>query len=99
MQEKKIANEVIEQLAENESSEIYTDNKNIMQIQTSFYFKLYTPTKVNYKTQDRLLSNIKTKITQEQKKTLDAPITEEEIKKALFQMEIGKSPGIDGIPV
>ena len=71
----------------------------MIEIATNFYTNLYTPNKVNTKTQDKLLKNVKTKLTTDQKDQLDALITEEEIKTAIFQMLSGKSPGIDGVPV
>ena len=99
LEKRKISNDSIGQLAEEKDGEIYTDNENIIKIATKFYTDLYTPNKVNTRTQDRLLRNIKKKITQEQKEKLDAPILEEEIKTAVFQMQSGKSPGFDGIPI
>ena len=54
---------------------------------------------MNEKVQEKLLRNVKNKITSEERDKLDAPITEEEIKKAIYQMQPGKSPGLDGIPV
>ena len=86
-------------MAESKEGEILTDNENIIRIATKFYRNLYTQNKVNTKTQDRLLRNIKTKVTQEQKLKLDAQNLEDEVKTAIFQMQKGKSPGLDGIPV
>ena len=88
LEEKKIAKEVIGQLAESKEGKIYTDNKNITKIATNFYTDLYTPNKVNTRTQDRLLRNIKKKFTQEQRDKLNTPILEDEVKTALFQMQI-----------
>ena len=99
IEERKFSKNIIGQLAETKDGKIYADNKNIMNIATKFYTNLYTPSKVNTKTQERILGNIKCKVTQEQRQTLDAPITLEEIKKAVFQMQTGKSPGLDGIPI
>ena len=99
LEDKKIAKDIIGQLAENEKSKIYTDNENMTKIATHFYTNLFTPNKVNTKTQDKLIKNVKTKLTEDQKDQLDALITEEEIKTAIFQMLSGKSPGIDGVPV
>ena len=99
LEERQANKDQIGQLAENKNSNIYTDNENIIKISTKFYTDLYTPNKLNTKTQDRLLKNIKKKITKEQKDKLDAPITEDEIRTAVFQMQPGKSPGLDGIPV
>ena len=77
---------------------IYTDKENKMKIATNFYTKLYTPNRVDTKTQDKLLRKIRKKINEEEKDKLDAPITIDELKTALFQMSKGKSPGLDGIP-
>ena len=99
LEEKNISKEAIGQLAEDKDGTIYTDNKNIIKISTKYFTDLYTPNRVNVKTQNRLLRNIKNKLTPEQKQQLDAPINQEEIKKAVFQMQTGKSPGLDGIPI
>ena len=99
LEERNIARDSITQLAKEKDGQIYTDNKNITQIATEFCTDLYTPEKVNKKTQDRLLGNIKNKISREQKEKLDAPITIEELKTAIFQMLTGKTPGLDGIPI
>ena len=47
LEQKKIANDTIGQLAENEHSEVYTDNENIIKIASKFYTDLYSPSKVN----------------------------------------------------
>ena len=99
MEERKIGKDIIGQLGESKDGEIFTDNENMKRISTKFYTELYTPSKVNEKTQDRLLRNIKKKITAEQRATLDAPLTIEEIRKTIFQIQTGKSPGLDGIPI
>ena len=70
-----------------------------MKISTEFYKKLYTPSKVNTSTQDKLLKDISKTITIDDKLKLDSPITMKELKEAVFQMMKGKSPGLDGIPV
>ena len=99
IEKKNIAKDTITQLAEKENSKIYTDTKNILRISSNFYSDLYTPNKVDIKKQDRLLKNIKNKITKQQKDKLDAQVTVDEVKTAVFQMQPGKSPGLDGIPV
>ena len=99
LEQKKVAKDTITQIAETKNGEIYTDNENIMRISTQFYTSLYTPNKVKIKTQEKLLGNIKKKISQEQRQKLDAPITYDELKTAVFKMEHGKTPGLDGIPI
>ena len=54
---------------------------------------------MNTRKQENLLKNIKNQIAQKEKDKLDAPILEDEVKTAVFQMQSGKSPGLDGIPV
>ena len=99
LEENKKAKQAITQLAENENSEVHTDNENIMRIATDFYHNLYSEGKVNEKTQRKLLANVKKKITLKQKNKLDSPLTLEELKIIVFQMIRGKTPGLDGIPI
>ena len=96
---KKVAKDIIGQLAEKKEGPIYTDNDNIMRIAANYYTNLFSPNEVNNNTQDRFLKNIKNKITSEEHKKLDEPITMDKIETAIFQMQKGKSPGLDGIPV
>ena len=95
----KRANDRINQLAEKKDGDIFTDQKNIMRISTQFYKNLYTTQKLNTKTQGKLLSNIKTKLSKEKQTSLDKPITEREIEKAIDLLPNGKSPGLDGFPI
>ena len=64
LENQKRANDRMNQLAEKKEGKIYTDNKNILQsFTTKFYKDLYTPDKVNEKVQNKLLSNVKTKLS------------------------------------
>ena len=76
----------------------HSDKNSLLQIVKAFYSTLYSPSKVNSTTQTKLLRNIKKKISAAHKVILDAPITKEEIRKAVKAMNINKSPGLDGIP-
>ena len=49
--------------------------------------------------QERLLRNIKTKLSIDNQRLLDASLGIEELKVAVFGLKIGKSPGLDGIPI
>ena len=98
LEKKHIANGTIGQMAENKESKIYTDNENIMKIATKYYSDLYTPSKVNTKSQERLLRNVKKQISKEQKQKLEATILMDELKASVFQMKPG-SPGLDGISI
>ncbi len=54
---------------------------------------------MNEKIQNKLLGNVKTKLSKEAKDNLDKPMTEEEIIDAINKLPLGKSPGIDGFLV
>ena len=99
VENQKRANDRINQLAEKKEGEIYTDNENIMRIATNFYKDLYTPNRVNEKIQEKLLRNVKSKLSKEAKIDLDKEMTEEEVRNAINKMPSGKSPGLDGFPV
>ena len=70
-----------------------------MRISTDFYKKLYSSERVNEKTQEKLLKNVKNKLTKEKRTELDKPFSEEEIEKAIYNLPKGKSPGLDGFPI
>ena len=95
----KRANDRINQLAEKEDGQIFTDNENIMRISTNFYKDLYATDNVNEKAQEKLLRNVKTKLSKEAKSDLDKPFTAEEVFKAIQKLQSGKSPGLDGFPI
>ena len=95
----KKASDRINQLAEKKEGEIFTDQKNIMRISSEFYERLYTTENVNNSYQEKLLSNIKTKLSMEKQTDLDKPLTEKEIETAIRILPEGKSPGLDGFPI
>ena len=74
--------------------------KKINEVFFQFYSDLYSSTsKVTANEINTYLQNINLpKITVEQMETLDAPITEDEVRRAILSMKTGKSPGADGIP-
>ena len=51
------------------------------------------------KTQHKLLQHIIPKVSQAQNTKLTQKIQISEIKEAIYSMENGKSPGIDGLPI
>ena len=99
LEDQKRAHDRISQLAEETEGEIFTDNENILRIATKYYKDLYTSDKVDEKVQDKLLGNVKTKLSKEAKMNLDKPISEEEVKNAINRLPSGKSPGLDGFPI
>ena len=72
LEQKKASKDIIGQLAEHSEGTIHTDKNKLMDITTNFYKNLYTPNRVNTRTQDKLLKLIKNKFTKEQRETLDA---------------------------
>ena len=84
---------------QNEKGEIKYETQEIKHIATDFYTNLFTPTKTDKKTQEKLLKNIKKQITHTQKEALDTSITLEETEKAVMNLQKEKSPGPDGVPV
>ena len=99
LENQKRANSRISQLAESRDGEIFTDNDNIVRIASNFYRDLFTSDRVNEKIQQKLLGNVKTKLSKEAKTGLDKPITEGEVRDAIDKLPLGKSPGLDGFPV
>ena len=99
LESQKKAKARISQLAETKDGEIYTDNNNMVRIAGNFYKNLFTPDRVNEKIQQKLLGNVKTKLSKEARADLDKPISEGEVKDAIDRLPMGKSPGVDGFPV
>ena len=88
LEQKKASKDIIGQLAEHSEGPIYTNKNELMDITTNFYKNLYTPNRVNSRTQDKLLKLIKNKLTKEQRETLDPRLQDEEIERAVFSYHI-----------
>lgn len=80
---------------------LVTTPKDINQVFMEFYKKLYTSDTVFSHDQLKTwFSKIQfPSLLPEQVQHLDAPIREEEIRKAICSMQSGKAPGLDGFPV
>ena len=76
--------------------DVYSDNENLMKIVTDFYIDLYTPTSVDDSVQEKLLSNVDQKLTNQQQCMLDADLSEKELQQAVLDLKEERSPGIDG---
>ena len=84
---------------ENDKIITLTNDFQILNYCKKFFSDLYTKTQTNAQIQEKLLNPLKAKITNEDNKKLTQQITFAELKTAIFQLENGKSPGIDGIPI
>ena len=60
---------------------------------------LYTKFPKDQQEQNCLLENLENKVNNDQNKTPTKPITKKETQLAISEMEKGKAPGIDGLPV
>ena len=76
--------------------DVFSDNENLMKIVTDFYTDLYTPTSVHDSVQEKLLSNVDQKLTNQQQCMLDADLSEKELQQAVLDLKEERSPGIDG---
>ena len=65
----------------------------------TFYSTLYTKTQTQPKIQENLLEKLKSKIKDEENEKLIKQIKFTELQTAIFQIENGKSPSIDGLPI
>ena len=74
-----------------------TDNADLLDIARIYYTDLYTPSRVDRVKQRRLFSNITKRISAADRRLLDAPITGEELARAVKQLLLNRSPGPDGI--
>ena len=99
MEAKQAAKNTIPELAEAENAQTFSNTDSILKIVTDFYKDLYSKKKTYRSSQKQVLSLIKNKLTEEQKVRLDAVITLEELQHALNDMKVGKSPGLDGVPI
>ena len=90
------AKSVIYQLAD-EDGKIYGDTDKLLGITEKYYKKLFTSSKTDTFKQNKVLNNISSKVGKSDKKKLDAPLTLEELEKAVMALLSGKSPGPDGI--
>ena len=76
---------------------VFSDSAHLLPIADRFYRELYTPAVTSTPTQDKPLANIDRKISLAHRQMLDAEFTEQELQKAVLDLNDEKSPGIDGI--
>ena len=73
------------------------DITTIIKEQVKFYTNLFSSEGWNRNSADKLLENVDTNLTNEEKEDLECPITETELWKCIKQLKKNKSPGEDGI--
>jgi hypothetical protein len=72
---------------------------NLKQYITGFYKGLFGEPEQSFFSIDPNRTVDISQVSQEENNFLTTPFTEEEIKKAIFEMEHNKTPGLDGFPV
>ena len=80
-----------------EEGHIQSEQGTLREIAEKYYTKLFQKTKTRVGKQEKVLSKIVKKISDADKRNLDAPLTIKELEKALMSLLDNKSPGPDGI--
>ena len=75
----------------------FTKQKDILEEVKSFYENMYTEKNVDIEKMKTMSKNIKVKLNEEEKISIEGNITEYECACALRDMNNNKSPGSDGI--
>ena len=94
----KIINDIYNN-TDNEDNTHTTDEQQILEQLRTYYQKLFTKQQLDEKMQDALLNNITKKLPNNIKRTMDAPITLNDIWISITLTNKNKSPGIDGLPI
>ena len=66
---------------------------------TAFYTGIYKDEITSPEALKRVVDNISTTITEEERGFFDGLFTVDELSEAVRQLKSGKSPGLDGIPI
>ena len=82
-----------------DDGDLHADTPTMLHIVTQYYTSLYTPSPVNHTTQNKLLRNVHTSVSRQDRDALDAPFTLAELQAAVRSLKPGKSPGLDGLPI
>ena len=84
------------QALEDENGVLHTDNDKIMEMLEDFYRDLFTREPTDGAAQDYFLQ-FATRLTDEQRDTLEIPLTQTHLKESLNTLDITSSPGPDGL--
>ena len=80
------------------NNKTYITNVEILEGTREFYQKLYTAEETNLDDQIWLINQLTKKLDNISREQCEAPITKDEVTKAVKEMENNKTPGPDGIP-
>ena len=75
-----------------------TTTDEIAEVMRNYYVDLYTAEPVNGQSQDKILRDIRKRLTSQQRNSIDGKLTHKELGEAAKALNNGKSPGSDGIP-
>ena len=81
---------------EDKQNNLQTDNKNILSILEAFYTELFSKETTDPHMQQHFLQYA-TKLTDEQRDTLETPVTHEELRTSLYTLDTDSTPGPDGL--
>lgn len=98
LQEKQKQNKKHIKLLLNEQGKLLKEQNEILQECQNYFQVLYKNQETCETTQNQLLENITNKISDNQNSLLSQKMHITEIKEAIFNIQNGKSPGIDGLP-
>ena len=74
------------------------DGESVRQHIVKFYSKLYSSEPTNRDTADFFLDQLNSRLPNRGSDTLCDPITEDEVRKVILKLPMGKAPGLDGLP-
>lgn len=76
----------------------WTTNEDIAKCITKFYGELFSSTRLNWISIDHILEFVEPKVDKEINSYLARAFSEEEIRKAAFDLNLSKAPGMDEFP-
>jgi hypothetical protein len=77
---------------------LVTDTSDLLKVASGFYTSLYSKKDIVLSKQEVFLQKIKSKISEKDRASCEAPFSADELKEALKKLPSRKCPGIDGLP-